>query len=118
MGDYVPKTCNNCRKCQSCTFAGSSISQRDRLELEYINRGITYDEENCQFKVRYPFIEDPAEALTDNRKQAIAYGLSLEKKLEKNGMKENFNTEFEKFLTTKSLREITKKEMLLKFLAA
>ena len=111
MGDYVPKTCNNCRKCQSCTFAGSSISQRDRLELEYINRGITYDEENCQFKVRYPFIEDPAEALTDNRNQAIAYGLSLEKKLEKNGMKENFNTEFEKFLTTKSLREITKKEM-------
>ena len=40
MGDYVPKTCNSCKSCTACSFAGRAISQRDRVELEYIERGI------------------------------------------------------------------------------
>jgi hypothetical protein len=40
MGDYIPKTCSNCKNCSTCTFAGRSISQKERIELEYIERGI------------------------------------------------------------------------------
>ena len=111
MGDYIPKTCNNCRQCTSCTFAGRAISQKDRLELDYIERGITYNEDKQEFNVKYPFLEDPKEALSDNRKQAIAYGLSLEKKLVKGGLREQFETEFQKFIESKSLREIGEEEM-------
>ena len=46
MGDYIPKTCSNCKNCSTCTFAGRSISQKERIELEYIERGITHDENN------------------------------------------------------------------------
>ena len=81
MGDYVPKTCQNCRKCSTCTFAGRAISQRERQELEYIERGISYDPDNQEFHVKYPFPNDPTEALIDNRKPTIVYGLSLEEKL-------------------------------------
>ena len=62
------------------------------------------------FNVKYPFPEDPREALTDNRKQAVAYAMSLEKKLEKHNLKQGFDEEFQKFLDTKSLREISEDE--------
>ena len=78
MGDYIPKSCSNCKKCSTCTFAGSSITQMERIQLEYIKRGISHDAESNVFRVKYPFLEDPREALTDNRRQAVAYALSLE----------------------------------------
>ena len=40
--------------------------------------------------MKYPFLEDPKEALSDNRRQACAYYISLEKKLAKTGLKEKF----------------------------
>ena len=110
MGDYIPKTCNNCKKCRSCSFAGRAISQKERQELEYIEKGITYNAEKQEFTVKYPFLEDPAEALSDNRRQAIAYGLSMEAKLKKTGMKTKFDEEFQKFIDTKSIREIPMEE--------
>ena len=55
MGDYIPKTCSNCRKCTTCTYAGKSISQKERIELEYIERGISHDKVNRIFNVKYPF---------------------------------------------------------------
>ena len=111
MGNYIPKSCSNCRKCTTCTFAGSSITQKERIQLEYIERGIEHREEENIFKIKYPFLEDPREALTDNRSQAIAYGLSLEKKLDKHDLRGRFDEEFAKFIETKSLREIGQAEM-------
>ena len=111
MGNYIPKSCSNCRKCSTCTFAGSSITQKERIQLEYIERGIEHSEEENIFRVKYPFLEDPREALTDNRSQAVAYAMSLEKKLEKHNLREKFDGEFDKFLETKSLREIEPSEM-------
>ena len=61
MGDYIPKTCSNCRKCTTCTYTGKSISQKERIELEYIERGISHDKVNRVFNVKYPFLEDPRE---------------------------------------------------------
>ena len=78
MGDYIPKTGNSWKKCRSCSFAGRAISQKERQELEYIEKGIQYNPEKEEFMVKYPFLEDPAEALSNNRRQAIAYGLSME----------------------------------------
>ena len=49
----------------------------------------------------YPFLEDPKEALTDNRKQAMTYAMSLEKKLVKHQLSSQFEPEFQKFIETK-----------------
>jgi hypothetical protein len=103
MGEYIPKTCSNCRKCTICTFAGKAISQKERIKLEYIERGITHNKEKKQFNVKYPFLEDPRDALTDNRKQAIEYASSLEKTLDKHQLADKFDEEFQKFVLTKSL---------------
>ena len=66
---------------------------------------------NRVFNVKYPFLEDPREALTDNRIQAIAYATSLEKKLDKHQLADKFDEEFKKFIRTKSLRKISEEEM-------
>ena len=79
--------------------------------MEYIERGTSHDKVNRIFNVKYPFLEDPREALTDNRRQAIAYATSLEKKLDKHQLADKFNEEFQKFVKTKSLRKITEEEM-------
>ena len=50
MGDYIPKSCSNCKKCSTCTFAGSSITQKERIQLEYIERGISHNAENNVWK--------------------------------------------------------------------
>ena len=55
MGDYIPKSCSNCKKCSTCTFAGRSITQKERIQLEYIVRGISHDAANNVFRVNYPF---------------------------------------------------------------
>ena len=47
------------------------------------------------FRVKYPFLEDPREALTYNRKQAIAYAMCLENKLKKQNLNEGFDAEFQ-----------------------
>ena len=112
MGDYIPKSCNNCRNCSTCTFAGGSISQKERIEIEYIERGISHDEEQNVFNIKYPFLEDAREALTDNRRQAIAYTTSLEKKFEKHQLRQQFEKEFQKFISTKSLRQLTRARSL------
>ena len=51
MGEYITKSCSNCRKCTTCTYTGKAISQKERIELEYIERGITHDKEKKQFDV-------------------------------------------------------------------
>ena len=40
MGDYIPKSCSNCKKCSTCTFAGRSITLKERIQLDYIERGM------------------------------------------------------------------------------
>ena len=111
MGDFTPKACHNCRKCLQCTFAVRSTSRKEQIELDYIAQGVRYDLEAKRFHVTYPYLEDPKEALTDNRKQAIAYGLSLEKTLDKKNLTRTFQQEFQKFVENGSLKELTPDEM-------
>ena len=59
--------------------------------MEYIERGISHDKVHRVFNVKYPFLEDPREAMTDNRRQAIAYATSLEKKLDKHELADKFD---------------------------
>ena len=79
--------------------------------MEYIERGISHDKVNRLFNVKYPFLEDPREALTDNRRQAIVYATSLEKKLDKHQLADKFDEELQKYVKTKSLHKITEEEM-------
>ena len=111
MGEFTPKACNDCRKCLQCSFAVRATSRKEQMELSYISQGVRYDEATKRFQVSYPFLEDPKEALTDNRKQAIAYSISLEKTLSKKQLTDTFNEEFQKFVDNGSLSELSEDEM-------
>jgi hypothetical protein len=66
---------------------------------------------NNVFNIKYPFLEDPREALTDNRRQVITYATSLEKKLKKHQLRQQFDEEFQKFISSKSQRQLLEEEM-------
>ena len=88
IGDWEPRACSNCKRCTTCTFTGQAISQKDRLELDYIEQGLSQFKGFKSFSVKHPFLQDLKTALTDNRSQAIAYGLSLEKTLSRASFKQ------------------------------
>ena len=111
MGEYSPKACNSCKSCTMCSFASRSMSQREKKELNYIASGIRYIADERRFQVSYPFLEDPKEALSDNRHQAIACAASLERTLTKKGLTDIFHVEFQKFIDNRSISEVLGQEM-------
>ena len=63
------------------------------------------------FRIKYPYLLDPAVELTDNWGQAVALATSLERRLEKEGYVTEFNEEFAKMKSKGPVVEISQLEM-------
>ena len=83
-------------------FVGYHMSLQDQYEHEEASQG---------FKVQYSFTEDPS-ILTNNIHQAIKIAEREEMKLEKEGLTEAFNEEFNKMIKLGALGELTEEEMI------
>ena len=70
MGIVPPKRCGNCRNCKDCSFRGHMLSLKDQYETQVIESKINYDPTLQQFKVSYPFTQDPS-ILPNNKGQVI-----------------------------------------------
>ena len=103
----VPCRCNSCMNCDECTFLGHLLSLREQYEHQHMKENVSYDEAEKVFKVQYPFLEDPS-ILTNNIHQAIKIAEREEKKLFKEGLMDNFNTEFAKMISFGALVELSK----------
>ena len=104
LGVSPPKRCGRCTICKICSDEGLLLSCQEEEELKMINDGVSIH--NGITTCRYPFIKDP-NILSDNRQPMIKRAVSLEKSLEKRGLKKNYNEEFKNSL---------RKKLLLKFL--
>ena len=111
MGVYCPKRCNKCKSCTECPFSNRMLSEREQFEYNLMERGVKHDEREGVFRVSYPFLQDPAVALTDNWVQAVAMATSLEKKLKKEGFEKEFNREFDKMKEKGAIVELSQQEM-------
>ena len=80
--DSNPK-CAGC-KCGNCTLGGKHYSLKEEAELQLINDGLTYDEKNQIWTVKYPWIKDPS-TLPNNYSLAMSRLKALESKLKKRG---------------------------------
>ena len=110
MGVEPPRRCGNCRKCKECTFIGQQCSQEEQYQYQVIESKIHYVEgENC-FQVEYPFLDDP-KILSENRGQVIKIAQREERKLEKEGLLQHFNEEFDKMLAYGAVVELSEEDM-------
>ena len=108
LGIAPPKRCGKCKSCKICSDEGLLISCQEEEELKMIDDGIEVN--NGQTKCRYPFIKDP-NILSDNREAMIKRAGSMEKSLEKKGLRKAYNDEFQKFIERKVISEISKEEL-------
>ena len=111
MGVYCPKRCSKCKTCKECPFSNRMLSDEEQFEYNLMEKGVEYDETSQTFKISYPFLQDPAVALSDNWGQAVAMASSLEKRLVKEGYVTEFNAEFAKMREKGAVVELSQLEM-------
>ena len=75
------------------------MSLREQYEYQVMESNVSYDEVEEVFKIKYPFTEDPS-ILSNNFQQAVKIAEREEKKLIKENLLGNFNTEFKQMMET------------------
>ena len=110
MGVQAPRRCGNCLKCKECSFRGQQLSQQEQYEYHVIESKVKYDQALRCFRVEYPFLEDPM-ALSKNFGQVVKIAEREERKLERDGLLECFNQEFEKMINLGTLVELSNEDM-------
>ena len=100
----------DCRGCKECSFRGHKLSQQEQYEQQVIESKIEYDPSLQAFSVSYPFSEDPS-ILRDNIGQVIKIGEKEEDKLEKEGLLDAFNNEFDKIRRHGAMVELSQAEI-------
>ena len=110
LGVEPPRRCKDCKDCQKCSWRGMMQSEKEAEEYRMIEEGVHYSQETGRFTVTYPFIDDPYK-LGNNLGQVIKIAEKLERKLEKQGYREEVNEAFDKMVEAGALRELTQMEM-------
>ena len=83
MGIECNPRCGECR-CGKCSFK-DQLSVREQREMNLINEGLRYDNDNKKWTVTYPWIRDPNE-LPNNFSLAFSCLKSTERRLSKLGL--------------------------------
>ena len=110
LGCESPRRCLKCKGCQDCRFRGAHMSPREAMELDMMENGIMFDEGVGKWRVRYPFIHDPA-VLKDNYRQVLMMQERTERKIAKAGIKDSCNEVFDKMFKLGALSDIEHSEL-------
>ena len=110
LGVEPPRRCSRCRGCKDCSYRGMRHSEREAEEYKLIEEGVKYCQETGKYQVSYPFIEDPYK-LGNNVNQVMKIAMKEEKKLDREGLTEQANKEFEKMVSLGALRKISQVEL-------
>ena len=108
LGVLPPKRCLKCKGCNECTNKALRRSRKDQEELELLRNSIKI--ENGELVVNYPFIKDPC-LLPYNKGQVIKMATKLESRLDKEGLLDTYNIEFQKYLDRQTFVEVTDYEI-------
>jgi hypothetical protein len=81
LGTETNPKCGGC-KCGKCPTVCHTYSFQEEQELNMIRSNLQYDEDNCCWRTKYPWIVDPSE-LPDNYLTALATLRSTERTLGK-----------------------------------
>ena len=110
LGVAQPRRCESCGTCRKCSEQGYTTTRREQEELSLIRRGMSLDSVEHVVRFTYPTLQDP-HLLTDNRGQATAMALGLERKLRKRGQLEAYNKEVKGYVDSGVFRALTQEEM-------
>ena len=109
FGVQVPPQCASCKGCKQCKFEVTQLSRLEQRELAEIRKNMTLDPIAQEWTVSYGFREDPS-CLSNNKSQALALAVKKEKRLEKAGLREQYDQQFQSLVDDGIYVEITDAE--------
>ena len=84
----IPRSCPNCKYCRQCKYEVRNRTYREKNELEALRRSVQCDPLNKVVHASYTEINPDLE-YENNKWQAAAMGISLEKTFNKAGIMES-----------------------------
>ena len=109
FGVQVPPRCKSCKECKDCKFEVTQLSRLEQRELTTIRQNMKLDPIAQEWTVSYGFREDPA-VLSNNKSQALALAAKKEKRLQKSGLREKYDKQFQSLIDEGIYVEITEEE--------
>ena len=111
LGTHCIPKCGN-YKCGKCVIGNNNYTTKEERELAIIERGLHYDEVNCQWTVEYPWIKDP-KFLPNNISVAFARMKSTEKRLVKLGpnYSKSYQDQIEDMVSRNVCRKLSETEL-------
>ena len=108
LGVLPQKRCGRCLSCTSCSDPGLLHSRKEEEDLLALKKGIKLV--NGQLQVNYQFKKDPR-SLPNNRDTAVKIAEKLEQKLIKEGNREYYNQEFQKYVDRGAAIKLSQEEL-------
>ena len=117
MKDMEPRALRSCRKCAEthkhcpqCNFRARGLSELERKSVTFMQERMQHDQiENC-IRVEYPLVT-AAERQPNNFAQVRTIQQNIEKRTDKEGLREAYNTEMQRMLDAKAVKELSDQEM-------
>ena len=110
LGIAAPKSCSNCRNCKACSFISSQLSFKEQQEYQIISENLKYDPPKKKWIAKYPLTEDPI-LISDTKTAASKMLESLEKRLQKAKLAEEYGGQIKDFINRGVISKMTDEEI-------
>ena len=114
LQDLEPVPLASCRSCtkisEDCPMCSFRLTLEELESVQEMQRTMFHDEVNNQIRVSYPF-KPEADDQESNYKQIKAIQENLERRVDKDGLRDAYNTEIQKMVEAGSVRKLTTEEM-------
>ena len=108
------RVCRACkeiaRQCEQCNFRAQGLSESERRSVEYMEARMRHDPEAGLIHVQYPFV-DRAHKQPNNGHQVVRVQENIERKVIKDGLQADYNSEMSRMLEAGAVRGLSDKEM-------
>ena len=117
MKDLEPRPLRSCRpcvelskNCPQCNFRAKGLSEMERRSVTFMQDRMQHDPlQNC-INVEYPLVS-AADRQPNNIHQIRVIQSNIEKRTDKDGLRDAYNAEMQRMLDAKAVRELTEQEM-------
>ena len=110
MGYDVPRKCDTCQKCPTCTIVTDGRTVKEHRELNMLRDSITHDPATNKVTCTYPVVGD-IHAFVDNRDQAITRQTATRNSIKKKGILDQYNEQFQDYISRGVLKETSVQEI-------
>ena len=106
LGITPARACSNCQNCKDCSFISSQLSFQEQNEFEVISNNLKYDQKQERWVAKYPLTKS-TDLIAGTKNGAMKMLGSLEKRLQKANLIEEYKGQIEDFINRGVITKMT-----------